>query len=102
MRRIGAGSLHANDSVKEATVFRLGLLSNVKFVADSTSCIELQQFLVSWRHNNLCNAATDMPFNQNSGRPHENARLRKRTRIASFWPIVHMDPENAAPENALF
>ena len=33
------------------------------------------------------------------GRPHKNAN---RTRIASFWLTVHMDPENTAPENALF
>ena len=34
--------------------------------------------------------------------PHENALLQKRTRIALFWPTVHMDPENTAPENTLF
>ena len=28
-------------------------------------------------------------------RPDDNALLRKRTRIALFWPIVHTDPENA-------
>ena len=28
-------------------------------------------------------------------RPDDNALLRKRTRIASFWPTVHTDPENA-------
>ena len=33
------------------------------------------------------------------GRPHENALLRKCTCIASFWPTVHTDPENTAPEN---
>ena len=26
--------------------------------------------------------------------PDDNALLQKRTRIASFWPIVHTDPEN--------
>ena len=36
------------------------------------------------------------------GHPDENALLRKCTRIASFWPTVHTDPENAAPENAHF
>ena len=29
------------------------------------------------------------------GRPQENALLRKRTCITSFWPTVHTDPENA-------
>ena len=24
------------------------------------------------------------------------------TRFASFWPIIHMDPVNAVPVNALF
>ena len=28
-------------------------------------------------------------------RPDDNALLRKRTCIASFWPTVHTDPENA-------
>ena len=28
--------------------------------------------------------------------------FRKCTCIASFWPTVHTDPKNAAPENALF
>ena len=36
------------------------------------------------------------------GCPDENALLRKRTCIASFWPTVHTDHENAVPENALF
>ena len=35
-------------------------------------------------------------------RPDDNTLLRKRTCIASFWPTVHTDPENAAPENTIF
>ena len=34
--------------------------------------------------------------------PDDNALLRKRKRIVSFWPIVHTDPENAVPEHTLF
>ena len=36
------------------------------------------------------------------GCPHERALLQKCTCIASFWLTIHMDPENAAPEKALF
>ena len=36
------------------------------------------------------------------GCPHGNAILCKHTFFASFWPIVHMDPVNTAPENTLF
>ena len=34
--------------------------------------------------------------------PDDNTLLRKHTCIASFWQTIHTDPENAAPENALF
>ena len=48
-------------------------------------------------NNNLCSCRYRI-----GGCPHENALLWKRTHIASFWPTVHTDPENTAPENALF
>ena len=34
-------------------------------------------------------------------RPHRNALLCKRIFFASFWPIAHTDPVNAATENTL-
>ena len=36
------------------------------------------------------------------GQPHGNAFVCKRTRFASFWPIIHMDPVNTVPANTLF
>ena len=48
-------------------------------------------------NNNLCSCRYRI-----GGCPHENALLWKHTHIALFWPTVHTDPENTAPENALF
>ena len=36
------------------------------------------------------------------GHPHRNASVCKSMCLASFWPIVHMDPVNPAPVNTLF
>ena len=50
-----------------------------------TSCIPL------WRQNIMC--MHFQPVKKKKKHPHEIALLQKHTRIASFWPTVHMDPK---------
>ena len=57
---------------------------------------------ILWRCWRIWVKVTKNPTTRLRGCPLENALLQKCTCIASFWSTVQMDPENAAPENALF
>ncbi len=69
-------------------VFRPGLLSNVWSLGQIGYCMaELQQLLFPWRDIEICDAAMDTPFNENSRSPQFN--ITKAFRLN--WPKYYVD-----------
>ncbi len=69
-------------------VFRPGFLSNVWSLGQIGYCMaELKQVLFPWRDIEICDAAMDTPFNENSRSSQFN--ITKAFRLN--WPIYYVD-----------
>ncbi len=69
-------------------VFRPGFLSNVWSLGQIGYCMaELQQLLFPWRDIEICDAAMDTPFNENS----RSSQFNITKAFGLNWPKYYVD-----------